>query len=474
MRVDPRRWPITFKVPVAVAILMLVAGAVLSERVLDRLGDIQQRHLRELAQGYLDGLSSAVGPSVLRDDVWEVYDAIARARDQYKGLRPSEAVVTDPRGAVIAASDPRSHAVGSAFVPSESRPFAYESGSATARAHRELSYPGRTIGHLYATFDTSHLAAERRDVIATLLFTNGILVAFFAAAGWLVVARMMRPVRVLTEHLGASSDGVAVPIADWEVERSRGEFRRMFRAYNDLSTSIAERDDLRKRLAEEERLGSLGRLASSVAHEINNPLGGLFNAISTLRSHGHLPAAREGAIGLLERGLAGIRDVVRTTLAVHRPREGARSLRPEDVDDLLVLVAAEARRKSVRVAVTDRLAAEVPIPSGPVRQALLNILLNAIAAAPPLSVVELAAAGTPEAVTFEVRDRGEGLPTEAAAMLTDPARLPTAGAGLGLWTTRGLVSEISGVLETETLPGGGTLVRMVVPLARDEALADIA
>ncbi|WP_261403568.1 sensor histidine kinase [Chenggangzhangella methanolivorans] len=248
----------------------------------------------------------------------------------------------------------------------------------------------------------------------------------------------------------------------------------MFRAYNGLSTSITERDELRKRLAEEERLGSLGRLATSIAHEINNPLGGLFNALSTLRSHGHVPAARDGAIGLLERGLAGIRDVVRTTLAVHRPREGARNLRPDDVDDLLVLVAAEARRESVRVTVTARLAAEVPIPSGPVRQALLNILLNAIAAAPHVSVVELAVVGTRESVTFEVRDRGEGLPVEAAAMLTEPDRLPTAGAGLGLWTTRGLVAEIGGVLETETLPGGGTLVRMVVPLARDEVLADVA
>jgi signal transduction histidine kinase len=474
MTVDPRRWPITFKVPVAVAILMLIAGAVLSERVLDRLGDIQQRHLRELAQGYLDGLSSAVGPSVLREDVWEIYDAIARARDQYKGLRPSEAVVTNPRGAVIAASDPRSHPVGSTFVPTEASAFAYESGSATARAHRELSYPGRTIGHLHATFDTSHLAAERRDVIAALLITNGILMAFFAVAGWLVVARMMRPVRVLTEHLGASSEGVAVPIADWEVARSRGEFRRMFRAYNDLSTSIAERDELRKRLAEEERLGSLGRLASSIAHEINNPLGGLFNALSTLRTHGHLPAARDGAIGLLERGLAGIRDVVRTTLAVHRPREGARNLRPDDVDDLLVLVASEARRKSVRVAVTDRMAAEVPIPSSPIRQALLNILLNAIAAAPAASVVELAVTGTPGRVTFEVRDRGEGFPGEAAAMLSDPGRLPTTGAGLGLWTTRGLVADIGGAIETETMTGGGTVVRILVPLPQDEALADVA
>ena len=77
-----------------------------------------------------------------------------------------------------------------------------------------------------------------------------------------------------------------------------------------------------KRLAEEKRLGSLGRLASAVAHEINNPLGGLFNALATLRSHGHLSSVRDGSLGLLERGLIGIRDVVRTTLTIYRTDDG--------------------------------------------------------------------------------------------------------------------------------------------------------
>ncbi|WP_020179930.1 HAMP domain-containing sensor histidine kinase [Methylopila sp. M107] len=474
MTVDPRRWPITLKVPVAVAVLMLVAGAVLSERVLDRLGDLQQRHLRDLAQGYLDGLSSAVAPSVLREDVWEVYDAIARAQKLNKGLRPSEAIVTDPRGAVLAASDPRIHPVGSHFAPASSAAFAYESGSTEANAHRELSYPGRTIGHLYATFDTSHLAAERRDVIATLLVTNGILVTLLAAAGWLLVARMMRPVRTLTEHLGASPDGVAPPIADWEIDRSRGEFRRLFKAYNGLSRSIAERDELRKRLADEERSGSLGRLASSLAHEINNPLGGLFNALSTLRTHGHLAAARDGAIGLLDRGLAGIRDVVRTTLAIHRTDGEERGLRPDDIEDLLLLVSAEARRKSVRVTVTEPLSEEVAVPSGPIRQALLNLLLNAIAAAPTGSEVELAAIADMQRAAFEVRDRGAGLPRDAATLLSDPERLPPPGVGLGLWATRRLVADIGGTCETEERPGGGAIVRIVVSLRQDETLADVA
>lgn len=77
-----RSWPITIKVPLAVVALMILVGLVLSERVLARLTETQQRHLVELSQSYLDGLSSAIAPSILREDNWEVYDAIAGAGDQ--------------------------------------------------------------------------------------------------------------------------------------------------------------------------------------------------------------------------------------------------------------------------------------------------------------------------------------------------------------------------------------------------------
>lgn len=59
---------------------------------------------------------------------------------------------------------------------------------------------------------------------------------------------------------------------------TRGEFAQLFKSYNSLVRSIRDREELSRRLAEEKRLSSLGRLASALAHEINNPLGGLFNA----------------------------------------------------------------------------------------------------------------------------------------------------------------------------------------------------
>ena len=317
-------WPITIKVPLAVAALMILVGLVLSERVLTRLTDSQERHLVELSQSYLDGLSSAIAPSILREDNWEIYDAIARAQASNKSLHPIETVVTNADGAVIAASDPKLHPVGSSVLLSRTAgsetpaSFSFDAGADSAKAVRVLSYPGRIAGIIHATFDTSHLAAERRGVVIALALTNGALTILLAAAGWFLVTRMMRPVRILSEHLGVARETLAVPIPERVVAETRGEFGRLFRGYNALVRSMMEREEMGKRLAEEKRLGSLGRLASAVAHEINNPLGGLFNALATLRSHGHLNAVRDGSLGLLERGLIGIRDVVRTTLTIYR------------------------------------------------------------------------------------------------------------------------------------------------------------
>jgi len=481
-RLNPRSWPITVKVPLAVAVLMILVALLLSERVLAGLTETQARHLRDLAQSYLDGLSSAVGPSILREDTWEVFDAIERAQELNKSLRPLETIVTNADGQVIAASNPRRHPIGSPLgnrqqaLSSPDQSFSFEAGADTASAVRKLSYPGRTVGLIHAVFDTRHLAAERRNVILALITTNGALTLLLAAAGWILVARMMRPVRVLTGHLGLARDTSAMPIASNIVARQRGEFGRLFRAYNALVHSMEEHDALVKKLAEEERLGSLGRLASALAHEINNPLGGLFNALATLKSHGHLAHVRTNAIGLLDRGLLGIRDVVRTTMAVYRTERIARDFAATDINDLQLLITPEARRKSVTIVVANGIHGTIGLSSTPVRQAILNLLLNAVAASPDGAEVVLSAEIRDGALSLMVADRGPGLPEFAAEILC--GSLPAApwrdGGGLGLWTTRRVITELGGHIDVERPPSGGTVLHLILPVKRAEELPHVA
>jgi signal transduction histidine kinase len=471
-----RSIPVSYRVPILVALLMVVISAVISERVLDRLSRTQESFLDGLAGSYLDGLTASVLPAVLRGDVWEVFDALDRSQKSYQALSPIEAVVTGADGKVLAATDPTR-------IPSFSDlPQAYASrygsttvtfdrNSDTGFAYRDLVYQGQKIGAIHTAFDAAHIFAERREILATLLVTNGILAAIFSLGGFLLVRRMIEPMRVLEDHMRAAANGVAEPISSKEFPARGGEVASLFNGYNALVHAERERANFAMQLAEEEKLASLGRLASGMAHEINNPLGGLFNAIDTLKTHGRTPGVRDTSISLIERGLNGIREVVEAALATYRPERSARPLSADDLDDVRILMKPELRRRRQSLDWQVDWPAEftAAIPGGPVRQAVLNLLLNASAATPEAGAIGLSVERTPDQLKISVRDEGPGMPRESIAMLSDddPGPAVRAGRGLGLWMVRRMVDACGGKAIVEPGPSVGSTVTLILPMLKD-------
>jgi len=90
-----RDLPVTLRVPLVMAGLMVLLGLVASQSVLTALGRVQVARLSETARLHVEGLSVALGPSVLRQDVWEVYDILDRARSAYDGQRLLLSVVAE-------------------------------------------------------------------------------------------------------------------------------------------------------------------------------------------------------------------------------------------------------------------------------------------------------------------------------------------------------------------------------------------
>ena len=286
------RVPITIKVPVVVAVLMTAVGVVASQQVLSRLVTTQERQIKDLTNAYLDGLASPLVEPVLRGDPWEIFDVLDQARQLYADIRPIETVVTDGKGVVLAGSKSSARANWlkiASRVSSQSRAYGNGAHSRTRLASlvdRNLVVEGRTVGKVHAEFDISPLLAERRGVAWTLISTNGALTLLFVLLGWFTVRRMMRPMKVLSDHLEAAQSLGVKPIPPELLPDAESEAGRLFRRFNTMAGAVAENVALAARLSDEERLASLGRLASGMAHEINNPLGGLFNAIDTLRKHG--------------------------------------------------------------------------------------------------------------------------------------------------------------------------------------------
>lgn len=470
------RLPITVRVPLIVTLFMVTVSSFASERVLSRLAETQTRQLQDLADNYLDGLALALVDSMLREDIWQVFDILDRSRRRPGDIKPVETIVAGADGFVIASSDP-------VRVPSQARvperylqalgldgKMAIANGTSQAYVRREVIYEKRSVGSIYAGLDIAPLLAERREVLWTLILTNAGLTLLLAGAAWLVVGRMMQPVRVLTRYLERSQTGEVSPIPDSVLARTSGDYRQPFEAYNRLAAALAEREALGARLAEEERLASLGRLASGMAHEINNPLGGLFNAIDTLKQHGDKPAVRRSTIDLVERGLKGIRDVVRAALMSYRTERDQRFLRPEDIEDLRLLISPEARRRGVFLEWRNGLVREFPVAASAVRQIILNLVLNACQIAPRDSWILVGLSEVDRALVLVVEDQGPGMQPEAVAMLkgTEGLQAPIGqGTGLGLWMTNRLVRELAGTINIETGARNGTRVIVTVPMKRE-------
>jgi signal transduction histidine kinase len=223
------------------------------------------------------------------------------------------------------------------------------------------------------------------------------------------------------------------------------------------------------------RLASMGELAAGIAHEINNPLGGLINATEALRRADLPPAKRAQYLDLVQDGLERIRLTVRQLLRF-TPREATpSSLLVSDVArDALALVRHRAERAGVELELV--VAPHEPAIEGlrnELGQALLNLLANALDAlesAPrtgdPRVGVRIEARGGELVVA--VQDNGPGMSEELlpkAADLFFTTKEVGKGTGLGLGIVHAIARKHRGRLSLSSTPGTGFRAELALPLA---------
>jgi signal transduction histidine kinase len=465
-----RELPVTLRVPLVTAGLMILLGFVASQGVLSALGRVQDERLSETARLHVEGLSVALGPSVLRQDVWEVYDILDRARSAYDGQRLLLSIVADERGRILAATDPPRAPVGedvAGFEVGAVPPSAVQmTGEPVLRVIAPLLYQGREIGSIVTELDVTDLLTERRNVALWLLLGNAAATALLTFGGWLAVARILRPVGTLVQAMD-DSKGAPRPIAEADIPRSDPGLARLIDTYNRMTTAVERRTEAERRLAERERFVSLGRLSSSLAHEVNNPLGGLLNAADTIRTYADRPEVVRQSAELMQRGLGHLRDVTRAILDQNRLDRAGQPLRPEDFEDLRLLFEPEAASRDQ--ALVWEVEAPAPVlagfPAAPVRQIILNLLLNAGVAAGRSGQVGLVATNGQNRLSLAISDNGPGLGPADLARLMASGPLPQGG-GVGLRLVRDLVAGLGGAIRHERREGR-TLIQVDLPVERD-------
>ena len=254
---------------------------------------------------------------------------------------------------------------------------------------------------------------------------------------------------------------------------------------------ITDRKVLEASVEQSERLASMGVLASSVAHEVGNPLASIMTAVDGLLTR--LPERRGDAQDEIREYLEIVRkQVFRCRGATERLLGFARV--PSAGRDAVVDVARAVREVAKLVeaqATAQGVALDVRAPASAlalaadmaVEQVLLNLLLNALKAMPSGGRLRLEVEATELAVTVVVGDTGHGISADVAKHLFQPFRTSThrRGTGLGLFISHALVQRSGGKIEVESTPGRGAIftVRLrpasleahAVPEERMEALS---
>jgi signal transduction histidine kinase len=230
---------------------------------------------------------------------------------------------------------------------------------------------------------------------------------------------------------------------------------------------LTERVSSRQRMARLERLASLGRLSAGIAHEVRNPLTGISLLLDELHDR---MLSRPGDQGLIQRAL---QEIERLEGLVNELLNFASMpdtrLVPGDLAvvlrDTLFLVSKQFQKQQILL--HEDIPEELLHPrmdNGRLKQAILNLLTNALAAMPNGGELWVSAQRVVDGVGLTIRDTGQGIPADRLALIFEPCYTTKGeGTGLGLSITHTIITSHGGRVEVQSREGQGTEFRIYLP-----------
>ena len=242
------------------------------------------------------------------------------------------------------------------------------------------------------------------------------------------------------------------------------------------------------KLVQSDRLATLGQLAASVAHEINNPVSGVLNLsmlLERLMAKGEYPLGREAEfrkyLGLISAETARVGRIVSDLLAFSRRSKPQRA--PADLNKLVrsTLGLAEHKLKLISADVVLQLHENLPLvecDSSQIQQVILNLVLNGAQAMQPSGggklTISTRVLADEDSVELCVQDTGEGIAPENLSKIFDPfftTKAEGKGVGLGLAVLYGIVKAHEGEVEVTSQRNRGTTFTVTLPLKSRNAEA---
>ena len=306
-----------------------------------------------------------------------------------------------------------------------------------------------------------------------VLFTALFIFAAIAVNG-ILFGLITKPLKSLAEEMDSMSfredvSGLSVRRRD-EIAVLQQSFYRMVK---NLKADEEERERTQKNLFLTEKMAAIGKLTAGLAHEINNPLGGILNCIYHFKKGGQSAEQRQAYLDLMEDGVRRIQRRVTNLLEYARNP----SLEKSTTDfraliaKTLALLDYQINKNHIRVEEEfPEILPPAEIDKDQMGQVLLNILLNAIQAMPDGGVLRINARNVAEQLVVTVSDTGEGIPAEILSKVFDPfftTKKEGQGTGLGLWLSQKIIEQHGGTIHMISREKEGATVKIVIPLSSE-------
>lgn len=360
------------------------------------------------------------------------------------------------------------------------------------------NHRGRIVGILYVGIPENPFLAVRTSMMLTFLLVAAIGVLVVLAITYFITRSIFLPLEEMVKASNRIAAGdldhsVAIASKD-EIGILADSFNKMLASIKTMKLELEEwgrtlEEKVNKRteelvavqtqMAQSEKLASIGRLAAGVAHEINNPLGGILTFSMLALEECDQDHPMRQSLEVIVKQTLRCRETVKGLLDFARQSSTAPSITEVNsvVDKTLLLLENQTMFQNVKtVRKFDPDLPNVLIDAGQLQQVIMNIVINAVDAMEENGILTIQTCRPPGSgeILIRISDTGKGIPEDVLPLIFEPfftTKKVGKGTGLGLAIVHGIVTRAGGKIEVASSPQGATFT-VRLPIAREDKKRD--
>ena len=333
---------------------------------------------------------------------------------------------------------------------------------------------GRIIGALYVGLLEEPFLDHKNAISAVFLVMLSVATFASLALILLVTNLVLKPIGRIIAMSHRVIDGDLTARVE---AHPQGEMGELCRAVDGMAEAVCQREEqlkqaTRRQITQSEKLASIGRLASGIAHEINNPLTSVLTFAHLLREKENLTDQDTEDLDLIIHETKRAAEIVQGLLDFARERPAAKE--PLSLNQVVQRTVRLIRNQRLfrEITIEEKLDQDLPEINGDanrLQQVVLNLCLNAREAMADGGSIGIETRTRDGDVVLEVRDTGHGIKPEDLGQIYEPffSTKPVGqGTGLGLSVTYGIVDQHDGRIEVDSEVGVGTTFTVLLPVLK--------